>query len=60
MRYLRIVLPALRDSFWRAFWRRHQKYLPPAAQVTITGANVRVDKDAKVPAIHVETGRDWR
>lgn len=50
----------LRDRFWRAFWRRQQKHLPPAARIAITGCYVHVPPEAKVPAINVEVGREWK
>jgi hypothetical protein len=58
---LKFVTPAaLRDSFWRAFWRRQKQHLPPAANISISNVTAHMDKDATVPAFNVEVGREWR
>jgi hypothetical protein len=56
---VKIKYKRLRDRFWRAFWLRHQKYLPPTHHVSIERVTAYVDKNSKVPAIHVECGREW-
>lgn len=50
----------LRDRFWRAFWLRQQKHLPPAARFNIEKCHLWVDSDATQPAINIEVGRTWK
>lgn len=38
-----------RDDFWRAFWRRQTRHLPPSTQITITGSYINGRGEA--PAI---------
>jgi hypothetical protein len=54
------VIGRLRDRFWRAFWLRQQKYLPPAARLSFRDVKISTDKDSTVPAIHVQVGREWK